>query len=94
MKRIYLCCGTGIATSTAVRKKVEDEMNRRGLKGMYTISQGTAGAAAASSVNFDFIISTLMLKTNCACPIIVATGLLMNRGTKEIYDEIEKMIRE
>ena len=94
MTRIYLCCGSGICTSTAVRKKVEEEMNRRGYKGQYSVTQGTASDAAAQSVNFDVVVSTTMLKTKCACPIIVATGLLMNRGTDAIYKQIEDVIKQ
>jgi len=93
MTRIYLCCGSGICTSTAVRKKVEAEMDKRGYKGKYSVTQGTASDAAAQSVNFDVVVSTTMLKTKCACPIIVATGLLMNRGTDAIYSQIEEVIK-
>ena len=97
MVRIALCCGTGIATSTAVRKKVEDEMNKRGYKGKYTITQCKVGEAVSQSKMSDLVVSTVastLLTNNCECPVIIATGILMNRGVQEIYDSIEKVIKE
>lgn len=93
MKKILLCCGSGICTSTAVRKKVEEELNKRGYKGQYEVNQCRASEAAAQSSGYDCVVSTTMLKTQCACPIIVATGLLMNRGTEQIYNQIEEIIK-
>ena len=89
MRKFVLCCGSGIVTSTHIRKKIEEELDKRGYKGKYSITQCRAFEAATMSDGHDAVISTTVLKTKCACPIIVATGLLMNRGTKEIYDRIE-----
>ena len=88
MRKFVLCCGSGIVTSTHIRKKIEEELDKRGYKGKYAITQCRASEAATMSDGHDAVISTTVLKTKCACPIIVATGLLMNRGTKEIYDQI------
>lgn len=93
MVRIVLCCGTGIATSTAVRKKIEAELDTRGHKGQYTINQCKVTEAVEASKNADVVATTVaspLLNSKCACPVVVVTGILMNRGTKEIYDSIEK----
>lgn len=92
MAKFVLCCGSGIVTSTHIRKKIEEELDKRGYKGKYSITQCRASEAATMSDGHDAVISTTVLKTKCACPIIVATGLLMNRGTKEIYDQIESYL--
>ena len=88
MRKFVLCCGSGIVTSTHIRKKIEEELDKRGYKGKYAITQRRASEAATMSDGHDAVISTTVLKTKCACPIIVATGLLMNIGTQEIYDQI------
>ena len=94
MKKFVLCCGSGIVTSTHIRKKIEEELDKRGYKGQYSITQCRASEAATMSDGHDAVISTTVLKTQCKCPIIVATGLLMNRGTDEIYAQIESYLKE
>ena len=56
MKKILLCCGTGVATSTVVHKKLEEELNKRGRKGQFVISQCKAVEVPAKSI---------MRKHNC-----------------------------
>lgn len=88
MKRILLCCGTGVATSTVANKKLCEELDRRGFKGQYTVSQCKAVEVPSKSPNFDLCVSTIANAYKCDCPLVVATGLIMNRGTQAIYDEI------
>ena len=93
MKRILLCCGTGVATSTVVNKKLEEELKKRGYNGQFTISQCKAAEVPSKSGNFDLCVSTVPLGGyKCECPVVVATGLILNRGTQEIYDNIEKAL--
>lgn len=89
MKRILLCCGTGVATSTVVNKKLEAELIARGYRGQFTISQCKAMEVPAKSANFDICVSTVAtMGYKCDCPLVIATNLLLNRNTKEIYDQI------
>lgn len=92
MKKILLCCGTGVATSTVVNKKVEEELNRRGHKGQFTITQCKAVEVPAKSSMFDLCVSTIANSYKCDCPMIVATNLILNRNTQEVYDKIEKAL--
>ncbi|MCR5096962.1 MAG: PTS sugar transporter subunit IIB [Erysipelotrichaceae bacterium] len=92
MKRILLCCGTGVATSTVVNKKVEEELKKRGHAGDFTISQCKAAEVPSKSLNFDLCVTTVPLSFKCDCPIVVATGIIINRGTEEIYNNIEKAL--
>lgn len=88
MKRILLCCGTGVATSTVVNKKLEEELKRRGFGGQFEISQCKAVEVPSKSPNFDLCVSTIPNSYQCSCPIVIATGLIMNRGSEAIYNEI------
>ncbi|MCF0110990.1 MAG: PTS galactitol transporter subunit IIB [Erysipelotrichaceae bacterium] len=92
IKRILLCCGTGVATSTVANKRLEAELNQRGYKGQFTISQCKAVEVPAKSGNFDICVSTLAMSYKCECPLVIATGIILNRGTKEIYDQVEKIL--
>lgn len=88
MKRILLCCGSGICTSTAVAKKVSDYLDDRGFKGKYKITQCKASEVAAQSVNYDLCISTTVLGGECHCPLVIGTKFLIGRGVEPIVDEI------
>lgn len=92
MKRILLCCATGVATSTVVHKRLEEELNKRGYANQFTITQCKVAEVPGQSPNYDICVSTVPMQSNCACPIVVATGLIINRGTEEIYNEIEKVL--
>lgn len=89
MKRILLCCGTGIATSTLISHKIEDELIKRGYKGQFMIEQCKLAEAPARSVTYDFCISTVPSTLKLSCPLILATNLLMNRNVEEVYSQIE-----
>ncbi len=96
MKRILLCCATGVATSTVVHKRVEEELKRRGYNGQFTITQCKVAEVPGQSPNYDLCVSTVAMDAkNCACPIVIATNLIINRGTEPIYNEIEnKLFKE
>ena len=59
-KRIMFACGSGICTSTAVRKKVEAMLDENGYKGQYEITQYKISECPAQSVNYDFLVATTM----------------------------------
>lgn len=88
MKHILLCCGTGVATSTVVNKKLEEELKRRGFGGQFEITQCKAVEVPSKSPNFDLCVSTIPNSYQCSCPMVIATGLIMNRGNEAIYNEI------
>lgn len=88
MKRILLCCGTGVATSTVANKKLEEELIKRGFRGDFTISQCKAVEVPSKSPNFDICVSTIANSYKCECPMVIATGIILNRGTEAIYDDV------
>ena len=88
VKKILLCCGTGVATSTVANKKLCDELDKRGYKGQYMVSQCKAVEVPSKSPNFDICVSTIANSYKCDCPMVVATGLILNRNTQQIYDQI------
>ena len=92
MKKLMLCCGSGIVTSTHIRNKIETYLDANGYKGKYQITQHKAAEASANSVNFDAIVTTTMLTQKMACPVILGTGLLMNRGVDEIFKQITDIL--
>ena len=58
MRKFVLCCGSGIVTSTHIRKKSEEELDKRGYKGKYSITQCRASEAATICESINFIYSS------------------------------------
>ena len=95
MKKVLLVCGSGICTSTVVRTKVEEALNKRGLKGTYNITQGKVSEVINLSKNYDLVISTTMFDEKvCACPLVIGTQFLMGVGTEPIVDKIVEILQK
>lgn len=92
MKRILLVCGSGICTSTAVNQKVSKELDARGFKGKYKITQGKASEVAGQSANYDLCISTTVLGGECHCPLVIGTQFLLGRNTEKLMEEIIEVL--
>jgi PTS system galactitol-specific IIB component len=56
VKRILVACGTGIATSTVVAKKIEEELGRLGI--VVKVDQCKVGEVAARARGYDLVVST------------------------------------
>ena len=52
------------------------------------VSQCKAVEVPSKSPNFDICVSTIANSYKCECPMVIATGLILNRGTQEIFDKI------
>jgi PTS system galactitol-specific IIB component len=90
MKHILLVCGTGVATSTVARKKVEEALNARGHKGQFTVDQGKVAEVGGLSPRYDLVVTTVRFDTSMsACPVIQGTQFLMGFGTEPVVDKIE-----
>ena len=93
MKRILLVCGTGVATSTVVRKRVSDILDARGHKKDYSITQGKVAEVPGQSENYDLCISTVNIdKKNCKCPLIIGTQFLMGINTEPLIAQILQIL--
>lgn len=92
-KRIMFACGSGICTSTAIRKKVEALLDGSGYKGMYEITQFKISECPAQSVNYDFLVATTMAPNGLKCPYVNGIPYLTGRGVevpnKAILDLME-----
>ncbi|MFT4109671.1 PTS sugar transporter subunit IIB [Propionicimonas sp.] len=88
MKRILLACGSGIVTSTAVRFKIEKQLDDRGYKGQYKIEQCKIAEVVAKAPGYDFVISTTLKPDNLKIPFVRAVSFLTGIGTEETMTEI------
>ncbi len=91
--KVLIACGTGIATSTAVREKVEEALKERG----YIVNMKQCKIAELNSqikaLDPDVVITTGPVEGSYEAPLITGVNFLTGIGTeekiKEIINEIE-----
>jgi PTS system galactitol-specific IIB component len=88
MKRILVACGTGIATSTVVAKKLEESMKARGVDAKIDQCKVTEVAAKASA--YDVIVSTTEVLDSGGKPVVRALSFLTGVGMDA---DVEKILR-
>ncbi len=92
MKRILIVCGTGIATSTVVAKKVEEELKKRGIE--LETRQCKASEVTSNLEGIDLIVSTTPVPENIGVPVVRTLAFLTGVGEEEAIEEIIKKIKE
>lgn len=87
-KRILVACGTAIATSTVVAKKLEDLLKERGYD--VEIDQCKAAEAPSRAENFDLIVATTPIGDVGDTPVIRTVSFLSGVGMEQ---DLEKIIK-
>lgn len=93
MKRVLIACGNGIATSTVVVNKFNTEMENRGLKGTYTVTQCRVSEVPVKHQDYDFVIVTASVP-ELPTPVINGIPLLTGIGIDSVWDQAEELLRK
>ncbi|MGL6294243.1 PTS sugar transporter subunit IIB [Eubacterium aggregans] len=64
MKKILVCCGTGVATSTMAVKKIGSALEKMGKADQVTIGQCKVAEMKAKAKDYDLVVSTTVLKNH------------------------------
>lgn len=92
MKKIIVACGTGIATSTVVVKKIEEMLKEKGID-CHIVQCKVTEIASKMSQDIDLIISTTIVdKTDIEIPIIQTTSFLTGIGMEKDFEKIVKVL--
>ncbi len=86
-KRILVACGTAIATSTVVARKIEEELEKRGMK--VDITQCKASEVPSKVEGHDLVVTTTMVSGTGSIPVIHTVSFLTGIGVEQ---DIEKII--
>lgn len=92
MKKIFICCGTGVATSTQAREKTEAYLKEKGLFDTVEIRQGSIVEIPSILDWADLVISTAGGNSKHV-PMINALPLVIGIGADKVLTDIEEMIR-
>lgn len=87
MKRILVACGTAIATSTVVAKKIEGIFKDKGYS-VY-VEQCKATEAGSKASSFDLIVATTPVSGTGDTPVLQTVSFLTGIG---IDDDINKIL--
>ncbi len=80
MKKIVLACGAGVATSSAVAKKVGSLLDAHGLAGAYEIVQCAIPDAKSACEDADLLIATTVAPEGITCPYVNGVPFLTGIG--------------
>jgi PTS system galactitol-specific IIB component len=78
MKKILVACGTAIATSTVVAKKLEELLKARGLN--VKIDQCKASEVPTRAAEYDVIVSTTEVTGTAGKPLVRTLSFLTGIG--------------
>jgi PTS system galactitol-specific IIB component len=87
MKRILVACGTAIATSTVVAKKLEEKLRARGIE--VTIDQCKASEVSGKADRYDLVVSTTEVDDARGKPLVRTLSFLTGVG---IDADVEKIV--
>ena len=90
MKKILVACGTAIATSTVVAKKLEEKLRARGLA--VTIDQCKASEVGSKASGYDLIVSTTEVDDTRGKPHVRTLSFLTGVGIDGDVEKIAKLL--
>lgn len=85
-----MACGTGVATSVAVAKKLEGIFKDRGFGDQVEIATCTVAEMESRASKFDLIVTTAHIKKEMPIRVIMGVAFLIGRNTEPVIDEIMK----
>lgn len=91
-KRILVACGTAIATSTVVARKIEEELEKRGIK--VDITQCKASEVPSKAEGHDLIVTTTMVSGTGSIPVIHTVSFLTGIGVEQDIEKILNYLKD
>lgn len=87
-KKVLVACGTGIATSIAVARKVEDILKQKGYGDKVTFSTCSVAELVSKASSYDLIITTAQNNKQLPTKVILGVVFLTGRGMDPVINEI------
>lgn len=93
MKKLLIMCGTGIATSTVVKGKVEEWLKENNLSQEVKIYQSKVSDELNRIDEYDVILSTTLVPDNIKDKVIDGVPLLTGIGVDTMFDKVKAEIK-
>ncbi|WP_239253619.1 PTS sugar transporter subunit IIB [Listeria ilorinensis] len=94
-KRVYVCCGSGIATSTVIAKKVKEVLEKNHIP--YDLKQYTVQQISSKvrTLKPDIIISSTMVSGDVLdVPVVLGRSFLTGIKKEETIEEILAVLKD
>ncbi|UPQ86001.1 PTS sugar transporter subunit IIB [Ignavigranum ruoffiae] len=92
MKKILIMCGSGIATSTVVTKKVEEWLKNKKMDKDAKIYQSKVAAEVSHVDEYDAVISTTVVPDKIKDKVINGVPLLTGVGSDAVFKQLEEKL--
>ncbi|GEK63079.1 PTS sugar transporter subunit IIB [Lactiplantibacillus argentoratensis] len=93
MKKILVACGSGIATSTVARNKLEEDLQDRGVNmSQISMNQTSIPQIPSMASEYDLIVTTARYKEDVGVPIINGLSFLTGIGEDAAVDKIVEVL--
>lgn len=88
MKKVYVVCAAGVATSTMVRLKVEAFLREKGIAALVT--QHRVSELSVDRLDADAIVATTGMPSEfgAVVPVLNGVSLLTGIGQQAVLDEL------
>jgi PTS system galactitol-specific IIB component len=91
-KRVIVCCGGGVATSSIVMNELKNLIKDNNLDA--TLFQCPISELPSEVLKSDLIVTTVRLYKKYDIPVINAVGFLTGRNIDEIRQQVVEVLRE
>lgn len=93
-KKILVACGTAIATSTVVAKKIEKLCKENGIQCMTVQCKASEAVSKARTFKPDVIVSTTHINDGIGIPVIngrpFLTGIDLQKTIEDLLDVLKE----
>ena len=93
VKKILVTCGTAIAITTLIARTIEEGMAARGIP-VITRQCKTSEVLELSTLGYDLLVSTTVIKGPIPIPAVRGTAFLGNAGHEQVMDEIARILQK
>ena len=90
-KRILVACGTAIATSTVVARKIEEELEKRGIA--VSITQCKSTEVPSKLDGHDLVVTTTQVPDTGDIPVLYTVSFLTGIGVDKDLERIMEYLQ-
>lgn len=93
-KKILVACGTAIATSTVVAKKIEKVCKENGIDCKTVQCKASEAVSKARTLKPDVIVGTCQIPGDPGVPVINGRSFLTGLKLQDTIDEIMEVLKK